>query len=79
MYQTSNGAHNHRSHRDDGYRLPAGARLFTDYLREAGYHTSNLKGGEWEGTGKTDFNFNVERPYDGADWSERQEGQLFYA
>jgi len=79
MYQTSIGAHNHRSHRDDGYRLPGGVRLFTEYLREAGYHTSNLQGGELEGTGKTDFNFNVEKPFDGADWSERQQGQLFYA
>ena len=26
MYQTTIGAHNHRSHRDDGYRLPAGVR-----------------------------------------------------
>ena len=24
MYQTTIGAHNHRSHRDDGYRLPDG-------------------------------------------------------
>jgi arylsulfatase A-like enzyme len=79
MYQTSIGGHNHRSHRDDGYTLPAGVRVFTEYLREAGYHTSNLKGGELEGTGKTDFNFNVEKPFDGADWSERKEGQLFYA
>jgi arylsulfatase A-like enzyme len=79
MYQTTIGAHNHRSHRDDGYTLPTGVRLFTEYLREAGYHTSNLKGGELEGTGKTDFNFNVEKPFDGADWSERKEGQRFYA
>ena len=27
MYQTTIGAHNHRSHRDDGYRLPSGVRL----------------------------------------------------
>ena len=26
MYQTTIGAHNHRSHRDDGYRLPARRR-----------------------------------------------------
>lgn len=29
MYQTSIGAHQHRSHRDDGYALPAGVRLIT--------------------------------------------------
>ena len=26
MYQTTIGAHNHRSHRDDGYQLPDGVR-----------------------------------------------------
>jgi N-sulfoglucosamine sulfohydrolase len=37
MYQTTIGAHNHRSHRDDGYRLKAGVRLITDRMRELGY------------------------------------------
>ena len=27
MYQTTIGAHNHRSHRDDGYKLPDGVRV----------------------------------------------------
>ncbi|MDH7570234.1 MAG: sulfatase-like hydrolase/transferase, partial [Armatimonadota bacterium] len=27
MYQTTIGCHHHRSHRDDGYRLPAGVRV----------------------------------------------------
>ena len=80
MYQTSIGAHNHRSHRGDGYQLPEGVHVFTHYLREAGYHTSNLKDSHGlEGSGKTDFNFNVKKPYDGEDWSERQDGQPFYA
>jgi hypothetical protein len=39
MYQTSIGAHNHRSHRDDNYRLPAPVKPITDYLRQAGYFT----------------------------------------
>ncbi|MDW8266290.1 MAG: sulfatase-like hydrolase/transferase, partial [Gemmataceae bacterium] len=43
MYQTSIGAHNARSHRDDGYRLPAGVRLLTHLLREAGYFTANVR------------------------------------
>src|SRR3954464_7552761 len=34
MYQTTIGAQNHRSHRDDGYRLPVGVRLLTDWLRD---------------------------------------------
>ncbi|HEX2521900.1 MAG TPA: sulfatase-like hydrolase/transferase, partial [Terriglobia bacterium] len=29
MYQTTIGAHNHRSHRDDGYKLPEGVRVVT--------------------------------------------------
>jgi N-sulfoglucosamine sulfohydrolase len=40
MYQTTIGAHNHRSHRDDGYRLMAGVRLITDRMRESGYVTA---------------------------------------
>jgi arylsulfatase A-like enzyme len=80
MYQTSINAHNHRSHRDDGYRLPEGVHVFTHYLREAGYHTSNLRNRHGlQGTGKTDFNFNVDRPFDSDDWSDRRPGQPFYA
>src|SRR6186997_2168521 len=30
MYQITIGAHNHRAHRDDGYRLPAGVRVLTE-------------------------------------------------
>src|SRR5947207_8832714 len=33
MYQTTIGAHNHRSHRDDGYHVPDGVRVFTDWMR----------------------------------------------
>ena len=65
MYQTAIGAHNHRSHRDDGYELPPGVRVLPDRLREIGYHTANVrsifsKGSDlgWvSGTGKTDWNF----------------------
>ena len=62
MYQTSIGAHNHRSHRVDGYKLPEGVRPFTDLFREAGYHTSNLKDTSVGGQGKTDLNFNLDEP-----------------
>ncbi len=72
MYQTSIGAHNHRSHRNDGYTLPEPVRLITDYLREAGYYTCN--------NGKTDFNFKPKgKPFDGKDWKGRKEGQPFFA
>src|SRR5215217_4874835 len=43
MYQTTIDAHNHRSHRDDGYRLPRGVRVLTEWLHDAGYHTANLR------------------------------------
>lgn len=80
MYQTSVGGHNHRSHRGDGYRLPSHVRPFTHYLREAGYHTSNLKNTHGlHGTGKTDLNYEVENLFDGEDWAERADGQPFYA
>src|SRR5688572_20389610 len=61
MYQTTIGAHNHRSHRDDGYTLPKGTRLLTDWMRDAGYFTVNARelalGAGFKGTGKTDWNF----------------------
>lgn len=81
MYQTSIGAHNHRSHRDDDYRLPAPVRPITDDFREAGYYTVNEKGA-LGGSGKTDYNFNFDPGYkvwDGPDWTKRAEGQPFYA
>src|SRR6266705_1380273 len=37
MYQTTIGAHNHRSHRDDGYKLPEGVRVIPDWMRDPGY------------------------------------------
>ncbi|MEZ5395417.1 MAG: sulfatase-like hydrolase/transferase [Bryobacterales bacterium] len=52
MYQTAIGAHNHRSHRDDDYHLPAGVTPFPDLFRQAGYHTSNLKKSPVGGTAR---------------------------
>jgi|HigsolmetaAR201D_1030396.scaffolds.fasta_scaffold10868_3 Arylsulfatase A and related enzymes len=81
LYQTSIGAHHHRSHRKDGYRLPEGVRLITDRLRERGYFTANVRAFAEgaAGTGKTDFNFTVEKPFDGTHWNQREKGQPFYA
>ncbi len=81
MYQTAIGAHHHRSHRDDGYRLPAGVRLVSDHLRAQGYFTANVlqPAPGIRGTGKTDFNFTAERPFDGTHWNERRPGQPFFA
>lgn len=84
MYQTSIGAHNHRSHRDDGHQLPAGVRLLSHRFRDAGYYTANLRTGVpgCKGTGKTDWNFNLkagEKPFDGDDFGELKSHQPFFA
>ncbi len=81
LYQTSIGAHHHRSHRQDGYQLPEGVRLVSERFREAGYFTANVIeiAAGVRGTGKTDFNFTAKRPFDGKHWRERRAGQPFYA
>lgn len=84
MYQTSIGAHNHRSHRDDGYRLPPGVKVLTDWLRPAGYFTANIRelpaGFGFRGTGKTDWNFAYEgKPFDSDKWEDLKSHQPFYA
>ena len=81
MYQTSIGAHHHRSHRVDGYRLPKGTKLITDRFREAGYFTCNVRevAPGVTGAGKTDFNFTAEKPFDGTHWNQRASGQPFFA
>ncbi len=77
MYQTSIGAHQHRT--ADKKPLPPGVKMITDYFRAAGYFTSNCGGGNWKRSGKTDFNFIASKPFDGADWRQRKAGQPFYA
>lgn len=79
MYQTSIGAHAHRSHRNDGYELPAPVRLITDYFRDAGFYTVNDHESGLGGRNKTDFNFKHGEPFDGTDWRDREPGQPFYA
>ncbi|WP_250846809.1 sulfatase family protein [Aquisphaera insulae] len=84
MYQTTIGAHNHRSHRDDGYRLPNGVRVLTDWLRDAGYFTANVvtlpPGLGFKGTGKTDWNFTHEgKSFDSDRWADLKTHQPFYA
>lgn len=82
MYQTSIGAHHHRSHRDDNYRLPKHIGLLPEYLRQAGYYTLKLQKpapGAF-GSGKDDYNFAYDSPWDSTeDWSGRKPGQPFFA
>ena len=84
MYQTTIGAHNHRSHRDDGFALPAGVRVLSDWFREAGYWTANVRqlpaACGFAGTGKTDWNFTYRgRPFDSDRWEELKAHQPFFA
>lgn len=81
MYQTSIGAHHHRSHRKDGFKLPPNVKMITDYFREAGYFTCNGKfeDSNLKQAGKTDFNFTAVKPFDGTNWNQRKPGQPFFA
>ncbi len=84
MYATTIGAHNHRSHRDDGYPLPRGVRLITERMREAGYFTANVRelpeACGFKGTAKTDWNFRPPaRPFDSTRWSDLAAHQPFFA
>jgi uncharacterized sulfatase len=84
MYQTSIGAHHHRTKQADGVKpLPADVRLLSQHLRETGYFTSNANvrtvEADWTEVGKTDFNFTVERAFDGTDWRQRKSDQPFFA
>ena len=84
MYQTTIGAHNHRSHRDDGYRLPEGVKLITEWMRDAGYFTANIGPMppplHWKGTTKTDWNFTTpEYQFDSTRWQDLAAHQPFFA
>ena len=81
VYQTTLGAHNHRSHRQDNYQLPEGVRLVSHRLHDAGYFTANITEvvPGMRVPGKTDFNFKGPKPFDGTHWNQRAKGQPFYA
>jgi arylsulfatase A-like enzyme len=84
MYQTTIGAHHHRSHRDDGYQLPDGVRVASDWMRTAGYFTANVRafpqGVGFRGTGKTDWNFTYAgKPFDSDRWDDLKAHQPFFA
>nr|WP_261344831.1 sulfatase [Neorhodopirellula pilleata] len=81
MYQTSIGAHHHRSGRgDEKIRLPEPIKLLPKLFQEAGYFTSISGWPIAKGLGKTDYNFEWDKSvYDGSDWSKRKRGQPFFA
>jgi arylsulfatase A-like enzyme len=82
MYQTSIGAHNHRSGRGAlEINLPEGVKSLPLILKEAGYYTAIggplVKGGKQ--LAKTDYNFEWDQAiYDGNDWAGRKAGQPFF-
>lgn len=81
MYQTSIGAHHHRSHREDGYSLPDSILTAPEYFAKAGYYTSNVKRGfsSFKGTSKTDLNFEHKGIFPGKDWDSLKVNQPFFA
>jgi len=72
MYQTSIGAHHHRTRNKKP--LPVPVKPITEYFRQAGYYTCLIDN-------KTDLNFEVDRKtlFDGKDWAGRAAGQPFFA
>jgi arylsulfatase A-like enzyme len=92
MYQTSIGAHHHRSGRGtERIRLANGIALVPSLFQKAGYFTCIGNGlsndssvgkkrlGDEAGLGKTDYNFEWNTDiYDGSDWTARKPGQPFF-
>jgi arylsulfatase A-like enzyme len=84
MYQTSIGAHHHRSGRGvEKIYLPDGVEPVPVLFKRAGYYTCigsprvNPKKGN--ALGKTDYNFEWNPAiYDGSDWAGRKPGQPFF-
>lgn len=81
MYQTSIGAHHHRSGRGvEKIILPKGIDPVPALFQRAGYYTAI---GSWpargKALGKTDYNFEWDVAiYDGNDWSGRATDQPFF-
>jgi len=93
MYQTSIGAHHHRSGRGEHrITLPDGIRPVPSLFQDAGYYTcigSGLQDLDFRSQpfssrtksrlGKTDYNFDWDKSiYDSHDWSGRKRGQPFF-
>ena len=83
MYQTSIGAHHHRSGQGKlRIHLPDGIRPVPELFQEAGYYTAITAwpNGDRTSLGKTHYNFEWDKAmYDGPDWGQRQPDQLFFA
>ncbi|MFY9256670.1 MAG: sulfatase [Fuerstiella sp.] len=82
MYQTSIGAHHHRSGRGElKIELPEAIKLVPKLFQETGYYTTISDWPIRKGKlGKTDYNFEWDKSvYNGSNWADRKEGQPFFA
>jgi arylsulfatase A-like enzyme len=81
-YQTTIGAHNHRSGRGaEKIHLPGGVVPVPVLFQQAGYYTciGGPPAKQGKGLGKTDYNFGWDaKMYDGNDWAGRKPGQPFF-
>lgn len=74
FHQNYIDANQHRTKDSEKKFLPDSIKPFTHLLEEAGYFTCFMA------NRKTDLNFKIDRPvYQGEDWTERNEGQPFFA
>ncbi|MBT3361726.1 MAG: sulfatase [Rhodospirillales bacterium] len=81
MYQTSIGAHHHRSSRGaHKIQLPKGIKTIPELFRAHGYYTCNSQENPKK-YGKEDYNFVYTRKklYSAPGWSKRAKGQPFFA
>lgn len=81
MYQTTIGAHHHRSSRGElKIELPEGVRTIPELFRDAGYFTT-ITDASGKRNGKQDYDFVYESAdlYDGIDYNEREKSQPFFA
>ena len=90
MYQTSIGAHHHRSGRGDlKIQKPEHIKLIPELFKEAGYftclgssgHAAGIASGKQKNRfGKSDYNFEWDpKVFDAPEWSDRKQGQPFFA
>ncbi len=80
-YQTTTGAHHHRSGRGElKITLPGDVVPVPVLFQKAGYYTCiGGHGATGEKLGKTDYNFEwPKKMYDGNDWAGRKPGQPFF-
>jgi uncharacterized sulfatase len=78
-YQTTVGGHHHNTR--DKRVLPESIPTVTGLMQQAGYFVSNGRGIPEKKLAKSHFNFvyDAREFFDGTDWSQRADGQPFFA